>query len=119
MRNICLTLFDIKWTYLVIRRIGVTRNKEDANVRRWNRKMVIIIDPEATVKAPSVSRAMLVTSRRRDRPELPLIPALTLCPTIIRQTNTSLNRHKIFSFHITYHSKTVFVENGTNVCPLI
>ena len=71
--------------YLVMSRIGVTRNKDDANVRRWNRKMVSMIDPEATVRAPSVSRTILVTSKSNDRPELPLRPELTLCTTIVWQ----------------------------------
>ena len=68
--------------YLVIKRIGVTKNRDDANVKRWKRKMVSIMDPDATVNAPSVRRTILVTSRRRDRPELPLSPAFTRWPTI-------------------------------------
>ena len=58
------------------------------------------MDPDATVKAPRVSRAIFVTSKSRDRPELPLRPALTLCPTMIRQTNTSQIYHLSFSIHV-------------------
>ena len=70
--------------------------------------MVNIMDPDATVKAPNVSRAILVTSKRRDRPELPLRPALTLCPTMIGQTNTSLIYHFIYSIHIICHLNNFF-----------
>ena len=97
------TFFHAMSSYLVIRIIGVTRNKDDANVRRWNRKIVNIIDPDATVKAPNVSRAIFVTSKSRDRPELPLRPALTLCPTIIRLINTSQKEHLSFSIHVICH----------------
>ena len=105
------TIFDAILAYLVIRIIGVTRNKDDANVRRWNRKIVNIMDPDATVKAPNVNRAIFVTSKSRDRPELPLRPALTLCPTMIRQTNTSLKYHFIFSIHIICHLNCFFSYN--------
>ena len=77
-------------TYLVINRMGVTKNKEDANVRRWKRKIVSMMDPDATVRAPSVRRTILVTSKSRDRPELPLKPALTFCTTIIRQAPSTM-----------------------------
>ena len=94
-------------TYLVIKRIGVTRNREDAKVSRWNRKMVNIIEPDATVKAPRTNRTMFVTSNRRERPELPLRPALTLCPTIFRQitnlkwlTNCSKHKHDTYEIQL-------------------
>ena len=47
--------------------------------------MVSMIDPDATVNAPRDSNTMFVTSRSKDRPELPLMPALTRCPTMMRQ----------------------------------
>ena len=57
----------------MISKTGTTRKSWEAKVKRCRRKIPMAIDPEATVMAPNAINRILVISRRRDRPELPLM----------------------------------------------
>ena len=56
----------------MISKTGTTRKSWEAKVKRCKRKIPMAIDPEATVMAPKNINRILVISRSRDRPELPL-----------------------------------------------
>ena len=57
----------------MISKTGTTRKSWEAKVKRCKRKIPMAIDPEATVMAPKNINRILVISRSRDRPELPLM----------------------------------------------
>ena len=57
----------------MISKTGTTRKSWEAKVKRCKRKIPMAIDPDATVMAPKNINRILVISRSRDRPELPLM----------------------------------------------
>ena len=75
----------------MISKTGTTRKSWEAKVKRCRRKIPMAIDPEATVMAPNAINRILVISRRRDRPELPLMVFILCCkiPNVTSNTETS------------------------------